>query len=802
MKKRLSLLLAALMIITMLPMSAFAAARPLVTVQTFQDTKGVKDVRVTLKFAKDQEVKPGHLRFVLENAKLAPVLSGTAADVPGQRPVDGKFLAPVVITSNEDVNLAGNVADAVVDVIGDADHQYLDSGNRKALSDSDTEFTFDVKAGKGKVEGKEIELSFDLFLNVDESQDGEVKLKVEDLGTFLNGTRTPVGVGDIAAFTIAKVDRTTRSLSVTAKDPSVEISYDGGEVSRFEIRNFYNVAADPQPTHLVIELDEDDYYAFDKKDTKVYVDGVAFNNFTWDNRSTTGDGYRIVIKATDLANKQVISVIPTIQRMGRAAGEGSLDIQVMNVKANGFAPGTTDPMDNIKTDGNPARTNRDRTKVLESASATIGKVIDYKVTMTVKEKNKSEIPSLWGGETAVVTVTLKGPKGSFADRGIEFEVDGAGVVEVYKRSVRTKPVLSDTVDVSDGLIQEGIYKDGKFTIVLGRDLDKKLTELTFDMKIVTDHDKNGTATIKAAQRGWEAVADLAKVTPKFTVETKATEVMKSQVNKVENIVITEAKQGLLRKGEKITLLFETTRDYIEFEKIAKAEATNGMELGSVKILTADKAWSGNSSLKGFSSEHNKFNKASYKSGKAYIAAEVEIKKPSKDGAAVITFSGVDVRVDGSTVDGVYKVKAGLNGFTVAAADYVTTVKEYGLKPTSTVFTIGQTQYTVNGEAKTAASAPYVKNGRTMLPVRALAESLGLRVQWNSGTKTATFTDESKVAAVVIGADVIHVNGTPIKLNAKAEVVNGTTFIELRSLATAFGVQIDWDAAAKQATVSK
>ena len=90
----------------------------------------------------------------------------------------------------------------------------------------------------------------------------------------------------------------------------------------------------------------------------------------------------------------------------------------------------------------------------------------------------------------------------------------------------------------------------------------------------------------------------------------------------------------------------------------------------------------------------------------------------------------------------------------------------------------------------------------MLPIRAVAESLGLTVQWNGATKTASFTDASKVAAVTIGAKVMYVNGTPMPLSAAAELVNDTTFVELRSLATAFGVQIDWDAAAKTATVSK
>ena len=47
---------------------------------------------------------------------------------------------------------------------------------------------------------------------------------------------------------------------------------------------------------------------------------------------------------------------------------------------------------------------------------------------------------------------------------------------------------------------------------------------------------------------------------------------------------------------------------------------------------------------------------------------------------------------------------------------------------------------------------------------------------------------------------MFVNGTPIPLNAKAEIKNGSTFIELRSLASAFGVELQWDAATKTVTI--
>ena len=46
-----------------------------------------------------------------------------------------------------------------------------------------------------------------------------------------------------------------------------------------------------------------------------------------------------------------------------------------------------------------------------------------------------------------------------------------------------------------------------------------------------------------------------------------------------------------------------------------------------------------------------------------------------------------------------------------------------------------------------------------------------------------------------------VNGVSYRLAVPAEVKNGATMIELRSLATVFGVNISWDNTQKTATVT-
>lgn len=50
----------------------------------------------------------------------------------------------------------------------------------------------------------------------------------------------------------------------------------------------------------------------------------------------------------------------------------------------------------------------------------------------------------------------------------------------------------------------------------------------------------------------------------------------------------------------------------------------------------------------------------------------------------------------------------------------------------TEFYIGRDEYTVNGEALTLDSPPYISEERTMIPIRALSEGLGKKVYWDDG----------------------------------------------------------------------
>ena len=64
--------------------------------------------------------------------------------------------------------------------------------------------------------------------------------------------------------------------------------------------------------------------------------------------------------------------------------------------------------------------------------------------------------------------------------------------------------------------------------------------------------------------------------------------------------------------------------------------------------------------------------------------------------------------------------------------------------------LGSPNMTVNGEVKpidAEGTTPATSNGRTMLPLRAVAEALGLNVEWDAATQTITLTGGAAAAVV-------------------------------------------------------
>lgn len=188
-------------------------------------------------------------------------------------------------------------------------------------------------------------------------------------------------------------------------------------------------------------------------------------------------------------------------------------------------------------------------------------------------------------------------------------------------------------------------------------------------------------------------------------------------------------------------------------------------------------------------------------------------RPSK-----IIIKGVQVTIDRFAYDGTYKMNivndkdssaviATLNAFTVNAPT-TTPTKEDPQAAEKTekkvVFVIDNKAYSVNGHPMTLDEAPYIKSSRTMLPLRAVAESLDMNVDWNGVTRTVTLTskDGKDTVILTIGNTTMIVNGKKVTLDSAPEIKGGRTFLPVALVANAVGAKTDWDAITRTVTLTK
>lgn len=114
--------------------------------------------------------------------------------------------------------------------------------------------------------------------------------------------------------------------------------------------------------------------------------------------------------------------------------------------------------------------------------------------------------------------------------------------------------------------------------------------------------------------------------------------------------------------------------------------------------------------------------------------------------------------------------------------------------------IGQTNAEVNNEPTTMDQAAYVKNSRTLVPLRFVGESLGAQVSWEGNSKKATLELGDTSVSVIIGSKVAYVDGQLTTLDVPAEIKGGRTFVPLRFVSESLGAYVDYDEQTKTVSV--
>lgn len=115
--------------------------------------------------------------------------------------------------------------------------------------------------------------------------------------------------------------------------------------------------------------------------------------------------------------------------------------------------------------------------------------------------------------------------------------------------------------------------------------------------------------------------------------------------------------------------------------------------------------------------------------------------------------------------------------------------------------IGQREISVNGQTQSMDVAPFIQNGRTLVPVRFVSEALGAKVDWIATNQEIVIVLGAKVVGLWVGKDTATVNGVESKLEAPPIIQDSRTFVPVRFVSEGLGAQVNWLAEDNQVSIA-
>lgn len=108
---------------------------------------------------------------------------------------------------------------------------------------------------------------------------------------------------------------------------------------------------------------------------------------------------------------------------------------------------------------------------------------------------------------------------------------------------------------------------------------------------------------------------------------------------------------------------------------------------------------------------------------------------------------------------------------------------------------------LNGKELSFEQPPYIENGTTMVPMRAIFEALGANISFDADSKTITSTKDGKTVSIILGYNIATVNSKNIKLSVSPKSVNGYSMVPLRFVSEAFGAKVEYNGIDKIITIT-
>jgi len=103
---------------------------------------------------------------------------------------------------------------------------------------------------------------------------------------------------------------------------------------------------------------------------------------------------------------------------------------------------------------------------------------------------------------------------------------------------------------------------------------------------------------------------------------------------------------------------------------------------------------------------------------------------------------------------------------------------------------------LNGSRIAFDQPPVIQDGRTLVPLRAIFEAMGATVEWEQQTRMVTSTLDGVTISLAVNSTQLIRNGEVITLDVPAQLVANRTLVPVRAIAESFGADVQWNQATR------
>jgi len=372
---------------------------------------------------------------------------------------------------------------------------------------------------------------------------------------------------------------------------------------------------------------------------------------------------------------------------------------------------------------------------------------------------------------------------------------------------------------------------------IGKDVlnEDEASEVEFELYLTADPTFTGDVTVTAAGAGLDADAlspiTVAKFVSPVTIESSVTKAnMGYQAIDTADIVIKENEIGALAEGKSVEVKIDSlygenelgfADDDVKVEVAGETEIKNfKVSNGEIKFNIDVESYANPSTITISNVKVGTTRSIPYGAYDLLVSGDAVVNNYIDDVDVNYPINNVDGQLDPQEIAEYSEYKYSREGFDKFDQNegfefkgYLTIVTDTATLDGKVEVTIGESNMKVDGNEIAMDAAAYIQpsSNSTMVPLRFVSVALGVdsanvanaddssKILWDATAKSATIMyaagSSQKIVKFTAGSPIMTIDGTDVTMEngVVAEIKDGRMYVPFRALGQALGVPVSWNA---------